>query len=124
MARTKQTAQKSSGGRPPNKRQLVNMQQQQRKRLLPGHGGVKKGKRRFRAGTVALREIRKYQKTWQLLLRKLPFQKVVREICQDFATDLRWRKEAVQCLQVTTITSDVHACPTCVCHATCSCPSR
>jgi len=38
---------------------------------------------RFRPGTVALREIRKYQKSSDLLLRKLPFQRVVREIVQD-----------------------------------------
>lgn len=40
-------------------------------------------KHRFRPGTVALREIRRYQKTSELLLRKLPFQRLVREIAQD-----------------------------------------
>lgn len=39
---------------------------------------------RFRPGTVALREIRRYQKTAELLIRKLPFQRLVREIAQDF----------------------------------------
>jgi len=42
-------------------------------------GGIKKP-HRFRPGTVALREIRKYQKSTDLLLRKLPFQRLVREI--------------------------------------------
>jgi histone H3 len=37
---------------------------------------------RYRPGTVALREIRKYQKSTDLLLRKLPFQRLVREIAQ------------------------------------------
>jgi histone H3 len=46
-------------------------------------GGVKKP-HRFRPGTVALREIRKYQKSTDLLIRKLPFQRLVREIAQDF----------------------------------------
>ena len=46
-------------------------------------GGVKKP-HRFRPGTVALREIRRYQKTSELLIRKLPFQRLVREISQDF----------------------------------------
>ena len=44
-------------------------------------GGVKKP-HRYRPGTVALREIRKYQKSTELLIRKLPFQRLVREIAQ------------------------------------------
>merc|ERR1712150_205448 len=41
-----------------------------------------------RPGTVALREIRRYQKTTELLLRKAPFQRLVREVAQDLKTDL------------------------------------
>jgi hypothetical protein len=51
-------------------------------------GGVKKP-HRYRPGTVALREIRKFQKSCKLLLRKLPFSRLVREIAQDFKDDLR-----------------------------------
>uniref|UniRef100_M8BQ68 Histone H3.2 n=1 Tax=Aegilops tauschii TaxID=37682 RepID=M8BQ68_AEGTA len=54
---------------------------------------------RFRPGTVALREIRKYQKSTELLIRKLPFQRLVREIAQDFKTDLRFQSSAVSALQ-------------------------
>ncbi|RMZ52574.1 hypothetical protein APUTEX25_000220, partial [Auxenochlorella protothecoides] len=50
-------------------------------------------------GTVALREIRKYQKSTELLIRKLPFQRLVREIAQDFKTDLRFQSSAVLALQ-------------------------
>ena len=53
---------------------------------------------RFRPGTVALREIRKYQKSTELLIRKLPFQRVVREIAQDFKTDLRFQGAALMAL--------------------------
>ncbi|KAH0907594.1 hypothetical protein HID58_039421 [Brassica napus] len=53
----------------------------------------------FRPGTVALREIRKYQKSTELLIRKLPFQRLVREIAQDFKTDLRFQSSAVAALQ-------------------------
>uniref|UniRef100_A0A3Q0RTM8 Core Histone H2A/H2B/H3 domain-containing protein n=1 Tax=Amphilophus citrinellus TaxID=61819 RepID=A0A3Q0RTM8_AMPCI len=53
----------------------------------PATGGVKKP-HRYRPGTVALREIRRYQKSTELLIRKLPFQRLVREIAQDFKTDL------------------------------------
>lgn len=52
------------------------------------------------AGTVALREIRRYQKSTDLLLRKLPFQRLVREIAQDYKTDLRFQSSAVLALQV------------------------
>jgi histone H3 len=51
--------------------------------LAQSTGGVKKP-HRFRPGTVALREIRRYQKSTELLIRKLPFQRLVREIAQDF----------------------------------------
>ncbi|XP_071821262.1 histone H3-like [Apostichopus japonicus] len=55
---------------------------------------------RFRPGTRALMEIRKYQKTSNLLLRKLPFARVVREVTQTFSiTDLRWQAVAIMALQ-------------------------
>ena len=54
---------------------------------------------RYRAGTVALQDIRHFQKTSALLIRKLPFQRLVREITQDFKTDLRFQSAAVLCLQ-------------------------
>jgi histone H3 len=53
----------------------------------------------YRPGTVALREIRKYQKNTELLLRKLPFQRLVREVAQDFKNDLRFQASAVLALQ-------------------------
>merc|ERR1712198_290677 len=64
----------------------------------PATGGVKKP-HRYRPGTVALREIRRYKKSTELLLRKLPFQRLVREIAQDFKTDLRFQSSAVMALQ-------------------------
>ena len=54
---------------------------------------------RFRPGTVALREIRRYQKSTELLIRKMPFQRLVREIAQDFKPDLRFQASAVAALQ-------------------------
>ncbi|KAI0062009.1 histone H3 [Artomyces pyxidatus] len=97
MARTKQTARKSTGGKAPRK-QLAT--KGTRKGLPPATstGGVKKP-HRFRPGTVALREIRRYQKSTELLIRKLPFQRLVREIAQDFKTDLRFQSSAVLALQ-------------------------
>lgn len=48
---------------------------------------------------VALREIRRYQKTTTLLCRKLPFRKLCREVSQDFKTDLRFQEAAFEALQ-------------------------
>ena len=79
MARTKQTARKSTGGKAPRKHVASKAA---RKSAVSG-GGVKKP-HRFRPGTVALREIRRYQKSTELLIRKLPFQRLVREIAQDY----------------------------------------
>jgi histone H3 len=55
--------------------------------------------RRYRVGTVALREIRRYQKSTDLLIRKLPFQRLVREIAQEYKAGLRWQTTAVMALQ-------------------------
>ena len=54
---------------------------------------------RYRAGTVALQDIRHFQKTSALLIQKLPFQRLVREIAQDFKTDLWFQSAAILCLQ-------------------------
>ena len=57
---------------------------------------------RYRAGTAALKDIRHFQGSTALLIRKLPFQRVVREIAQDIKTDLRFQSAAVLCLQEAT----------------------
>ena len=94
MARTKQTARKSTGGKAPRKQLATKAA----RKSAPATGGVKKP-HRYRPGTVALREIRRYQKSTELLIRKLPFQRLVREIAQDFKTDLRCQSSAVMALQ-------------------------
>lgn len=95
MARTKQTARKTTGGKAPRKQLATKAA---RKSTAPSTGGVKKP-HRYRPGTVALREIRKYQKSTELLIRKLPFQRLVREIAQDFKADLRFQSSAIGALQ-------------------------
>ena len=54
---------------------------------------------RFRPGRKALREIRHYQKTTNLLIRKLPFQRLVREIARGLMSDIRFQSPAVGALQ-------------------------
>uniref|UniRef100_A0A8C7KR90 Histone H2A/H2B/H3 domain-containing protein n=1 Tax=Oncorhynchus kisutch TaxID=8019 RepID=A0A8C7KR90_ONCKI len=73
MARTKQTARKSTGGKAPRKQLATKAA----RKSAPSTGGVKKP-HRYRPGTVALREIRRYQKSTELLIRKLPFQRPAR----------------------------------------------
>ena len=63
-------------------------------------GKVKKPYR-YRPGTVALREIRKYQTSTELLIRKLLFQRLVKEVCRDLFNndDYRFQSTAVLALQ-------------------------
>ena len=97
MARTKQTARKQAptAGKAPRKQ--ISSKQAARK-SAPAMGGIKKP-HRYRPGTVALREIRKYQKSTELLIRKLPFQRLVREVAQEYKSDLRFQSSAVLALQ-------------------------
>uniref|UniRef100_A0AB74ULD6 Histone H3 n=1 Tax=Neonothopanus gardneri TaxID=1069186 RepID=A0AB74ULD6_9AGAR len=97
------TARKSTGGKPPRRPPNAAPEVE-----------PKKG-RRYRPGTVALREIRKYQKSTDLLLRKLPFSRLVREIALDMTTttngemyELRWQSSAIQALQEATEAFLVH----------------
>ena len=97
MARTKQTARKQTGSKAPRK-QLGN---KAARKSAPVTSGVKKP-HRYRPGTVALREIRKFQKSTELLIRKLPFQRLVREIATEFKSDLRFQSTAITAIQEAT----------------------
>eukprot|EP00428_Durinskia_dybowskii_P015068 CAMPEP_0170223860 /NCGR_PEP_ID=MMETSP0116_2-20130129/11630_1 /TAXON_ID=400756 /ORGANISM="Durinskia baltica, Strain CSIRO CS-38" /LENGTH=149 /DNA_ID=CAMNT_0010474563 /DNA_START=80 /DNA_END=529 /DNA_ORIENTATION=+ len=107
MARTKYTARKSSGlalqgalmaGQMPAGGKLTSGGQKAGRKVVAGAGPVKK-QQRYRPGTLALREIRKYQKSTELLIRKMPFQRLVREVASDFNTDLKFQSQAVLALQ-------------------------
>jgi histone H3 len=101
MARTKQTARKHTAEKTisvkqPRKRPISS---KAAKKSAPSSvAGVKKA-HRYKPGTVALREIRKYQKSTELLIRKLPFQRLVREIASEYKSDLRFQSSAVLALQ-------------------------
>ena len=90
MARTKQTARKSTGGKAPRKHLAT--------KSARNSGGVKKP-RRYRPGTVALQEIRKCQKSVDPLIRKIPFQRLVREIAYDFKDEIRFQSAALLATQ-------------------------
>ena len=97
MARTKQVANKSTGGKAPRK-QLASKAARKSAGSIAGSKPVK----RFRPGTVALREIRKYQKSTELLLRKGPFQRLVREIAGDYVGEKKFQSQALMALQEAT----------------------
>ena len=59
----------------------------------------KKKRKKYRAGTVALKEIRRYQRSTELLIRKLPFQRLVRSIVQEYAPNFRIQTGALVALQ-------------------------
>lgn len=94
MARTKQSARRSTGGKAP-RQQLAT---KAARKSFPTSGGVKKP-HRYRPGTVALREIRRYQKSTDLLIRKAPFLRVVKEIAKEMKPDIRFQSTAVLALQ-------------------------
>ena len=115
MARTKETARKKTGKTPrqnlvPKAPHKTLSKEQARKNAARAAaaaqknlgnvrtGGLKKPMR-YRPGTVALREIRRYQSTTELLIRKLPFSRLVREIAQDCKTGLRFQPQAIGALQ-------------------------
>lgn len=95
MVRTKQTARKYIGGKTFRKQLTTKAA----RKSAPASDTTVKKPRRYRPGTVALSEIRRYQKSTDLLIRKLPFQRLVREIAQNFKIDLRFQSTALLALQ-------------------------
>jgi histone H3 len=94
MARTKETACQSTGGKAPRHHLATKAAQKQARHT----GGVKKP-HRYCPGTVAISEIRKYQKNTDLLIRKAPFQHLVRKIAINFKSDLQMQSTTVLALQ-------------------------
>ena len=94
MARTKQTARRLGPGTSQGKAVKASKHQAHAAKVKQPSRP-----RRYRPGTVALREIRKYQKSTELLIRKLPFQRLVREIARDYALDMRFQSSAVLAIQ-------------------------
>ena len=95
MVRTKQTARKSTTPLPHRLPDRSHKKRESR----PSMGGVKKP-HRYRPGQLALMDIRRYQNSTELLIRKLPFQRLVREIAEKFMTDVRFVSGAISALQV------------------------
>ena len=94
MVRSKQTARKSTGGKAPRKQLTTKAAP----KSTPATSDVLKP-HRYKPGTVALREIRSYQLSPELFIKKLPFQRLVREIAQDLKIDLSFKCSALLALQ-------------------------
>eukprot|EP00116_Pleurobrachia_bachei_P009056 sb/3469318/ len=93
MARTKQTARKSTGGKLDRSKILAAKRRSARgsdivgkKNRKSGNGSVGEVKRKHRPGTVALREIRRYQRSTDLLIPRAPFLRLVKSVIGDMAT--------------------------------------
>lgn len=119
MARTKESSRKSAG-KVPRKGIATKGKKSASKKAKKaagssGSSGVKKPFR-FHPGTVALREIRRYQKGTELLLRKAPFQRLVREIALSGKEGLRFQSSAVLAMQEATESHMVNLfADTCLC---------
>ena len=96
---------KPGGGGKGPRTSATSIKNQQQARKQGGGGGpapVNPPKRRYRPGTVALREIRRYQKSTELLIRKAPFARLVREIVQELfgaQHPYRFQRTAIEALQ-------------------------
>ena len=83
------------------------------RKTAPAEGGIKK-RMRYRPGTVALREIKKYQRTTDLLLPRAPFQRFVRSIVEQ--NGIRFQSLALAALQeaaesyITSLFEDANLC--------------
>jgi histone H3 len=96
MGRTKQSERKSSGGKAPRK------SRPQKSAVATGGRGVKtfeRKKHRFHPGTVALREIRRYQRSTDPLVSKRPFNRLVREIASSLIDEIRFTRNSIEALQ-------------------------
>ncbi|ODM92242.1 histone H3.3 [Orchesella cincta] len=99
MARVKQTARKSTGGKSPGLVKHIVSKKQNAKTAAP-EDTVEKRRYRFRPGTVALRQIRRYQKSTEMLIPKLSFQRLVREVVAAFKRqEFRFQVLALEALQ-------------------------
>lgn len=77
-----------TGGAPGNRQLGLGLGKTRKQPRTNGQRGkTMRRRRRYKPGTVALREIRRYQKSTDLLLRKAPFARLVREIMQDILPD-------------------------------------
>lgn len=86
-----------------------------------GDGEKTKTKRRYKPGTLALKEIRKFQKSTELLIRKAPFCRLVREISNEVSPEpFRYTAESLLAIQEATEDFLVHLfedCNLCAIHA-------
>ena len=117
-----QMAAKNTGGRVKRKAELVSVnpkpktsiKKKSREKKTPVANTTRAY--RFRPGTVAIREINRYQKSTELLIQKRPFSRFVREVANDYKTDTRFQSAAIEALQeaseayVTTLFEDSNLC--------------
>ena len=101
MARTKEQARKSVAGKAPRSQFARKNPPKASAQDAKAAKAAKAAKKphRYRPGTVALREIRKYQKSTDLLIRKLPFHRLVKEIIHGFKPDFRVQATALAAIQ-------------------------
>lgn len=97
MARTKTTTRPAKEGKAPRPSKALKKASVSK---AAAEGEKKERKpHRWRSGTVALREIKQYQKSTDNLIQRLPFQRLVREITQKYQEELRFQASALSAIQ-------------------------
>merc|ERR1712000_534931 len=100
MSRTKQAARKTTSGKQARK-QLATKSTARKTAVAPvTQSGAKRT--RYKPGTVALKEIRHYQRSTEMIIRKMPFQRMVRSITKTFKSEARFQCMAIAALHEST----------------------
>lgn len=100
MARTKKIAKKIVVHNYNNNSNVDNANRQQRKKRLQQQQQQRQQPHRYRPGEKALREIRQYQRSTEFIIKRMPFQRLVREILHDLKSNYRMQADALEALQV------------------------
>mmetsp|Transcript_30298 Transcript_30298/g.69725 ORF Transcript_30298/g.69725 Transcript_30298/m.69725 type:complete len:143 (+) Transcript_30298:94-522(+) len=99
MVKTKMTARPSITGKLASGKKAASNKAARKAPPAPEEDEANKKTKRYKSGHLALKEIKKYQKSTDLLIQKLPFQRLVKKVAEDIKTNLMFQSQAILALQ-------------------------